>query len=328
MRKITKKGDFNFVWLFAIIAGTAILLLAIYGAVKFGTTTSKVQSTELARLVTIATDPMQAGFAAVGKSTIKLPKETVFEVECVQDSHFGYNTLSALIRERPNRDFEVSGIPIRTNNKYLFVSDKPGKEFYVFSMPISFAFRIADVVIMDSQEYCFIGLDDSNLEGIKNGLKTLGEKALFGAMNCTEDSVRVCFGIGSNCDVIVRPGCTNPSFCENEFEIGVVEKEGNSLEYVGNLLYPAIFSERESYLCNVKRLLYRQSVLTNIYIDKSSHMSSRDCNSGLVNELRVLYDDSFRMSSNLISGDLKEIYIKGKSIKDRERGAQCGLWTS
>jgi hypothetical protein len=327
MRRITKKGDFNFVWLFAIIAGTAIILLAIYGAVKFGTTTSKVQSTELARLVTIVTDPMQAGFASVRKSTIKLPRETVFEVECVRDSLFGYNTLSALIRERSNKDFEVVGVPIRTNNKYLFISDKPGKEFYVFSMPISFAFRIADVVIMDSQEYCFIGLDDPNFDEIRNGLRTLGEKALFGVMNCTDDSIRVCFGTGGNCDVVVRSGCTNPSFCDNEFEAGIVEKGGNSLEYVGNLLYPAIFSERESYLCNVQRLLYRQSVLTNIYVDKSSYMSARNCDSGLVNELRILGQDSFRISSNMISGDLKEIYFDAKSIKDREGRAQCGLWT-
>jgi hypothetical protein len=327
MRKITKRGDFNFVWMFAIIAGTAILLLAIYGAVKFGTTTSKVQSTELARLVTIVTDPMQAGFAAVRKSTIKLPKETVFEVDCVQDSLFGYNILSALIRERSNRDFEVSGVPIRTNNKYLFISNKPSKEFYVFSMPISFAFRIADVVIMDSQEYCFVGLEDSDVEGIKNGLRTFGDKALFGEMNCTDDSVRVCFGVGGKCDIRVRPGCMDRFFCENEFEVGVVEKGGDSLEYAGNLLYPAIFSEKESYSCNVKRLLYRQSVLASIYMDKSSYMSSRDCDSGLMNELRVLGDESFRMSSNLLPRDLHEIYFNAKSIKDREERAQCGLWT-
>ena len=36
---------------------------------------------------------------------------------------------------------------------------------------------------------------------------------------------------------------------------------------------------------------------------------------------------SFDASSNLIDGDLKDIYLLAKEINEREERSQCGLWT-
>jgi hypothetical protein len=321
MRKITKKADFNFVWLFAIVAGSAILLLAIYGAIRFGTTTSRIQSTELAKAISVVTDSMQTGFAGGRKSVINLPKETILQTDCVADSSFGYNTITALIKERPNKDFERFGERIRVDGKYLFVSNESGKNFYVFSVPFEMAFKVADMVIIDSREYCFIGLDDDS--DIRNTLSIIGDKAIFGINNCTDDSIRVCFGPSENCDITVSSN--------DRFETGSVSNIlGQQVDYVGNLIYPAIFSEENLYECNVKRLMYRQYVLSNLYLNKIGLMSGgmRNCGDSLSGELGSLISLSDSLSGNMDYNSLKSLYNSAKNLKEDEyRRVSCRLWS-
>ncbi len=319
-----KKGEFNFVWLFAIIAGTAILLLAIFGAVKYGMGTSTRQNTEIAKALAVVTDSMQAGFASGRLSTVNFKKDTLISNECFTGS-FGYSEISAMTQERSSDQFEVFGNPISVNNKYLFISDKPAKNFYIFSVPISFAFKIADAIIIDSQEYCFTGLDDES--DILSMLGVLGKKAKFGDLNCTEDSIKVCFGGGgSGCDINVLPSCNSFS-CQSEYETGIVEKDTYSLDYAGNLLYPAIFSEEESYLCNVQRLLYRQHILAEMYSKKIDFMGARNCNVDLGLELEALKGESFDASLDLTGFDLADMYQGSLDIKDKEDRGSCRLWS-
>ena len=323
MRKITKKGDFNFVWMFAIIAGSAILLLAIYGAVRFGTTTSKFQGTEVAKTLAVVTDPLQAGFAAARRSVIRFPKDTLIVSECEEDSSFGRNVLSVMIKERPNEDFEIFGDFIPVNDKYIFVSENPGKEFYVFSVPISFSFRVADVLIMDSAEYCFLGLDVPEIRRI---LSTgLANKAKFGSANCTSDSITVCFGTGG-CDINVVDRCDNFD-CDYDFEVGRIEKPGFSREYAGNLFYPTLFADSRNYDCNIRRILYRQSILSEIYINKIDRMNSRNCNSNIGPEVRLLGQRSLAFSINLNAGDIHDLYFLGREINNLEARGQCRVWS-
>lgn len=323
MGLIRKKGDFNFVWLFAVIAGTAILLLAVYGAVRYGKTTAYTQDTEIAKSLSVVTDSMQAGFASGRLSTIRFKKDTLIENDCFLGS-FGYNEISVMTQERPNENFESLGVPIEVLNKYLFISDKPGKEFYVFSVPIGFAFKIADAIIIDSQEYCFLGLE--NEENIARTLSVIGKKAHMGSDNCTEDSITVCFGTNAGCDVVITPTCRGLS-CESEYDTGRVSKNRETMEYVGNLLYPAIFSEKESYFCNVQRILYRQSILANMYSQKAYFMSARNCNVDLALDLKNLEESSFDLSSNFFEGELNVIYDYAINIKEKENRGQCKLWS-
>ncbi len=323
-----KKGEFSFVWLFAVIAGTAVLMLAIMGAIRYGKTASVLQDTEIAKGLSVVTDSLQAGFASGRKSMIRFNKETILENFCFESSapdYFGFNELSVLTKERPNKDFEIGGIPIKVSNKYLFVSNVPGKEFYVFSVPITFAFRISDAIIIDSQEYCFIGLEEQ--EEIARSFSILGNKAKIGFENCTEDSIKVCFDSGGDCDIKVVPSC-NALICDGLFEVGRVEHEDYSVDYVGNLLYPAIFSEKENYLCNVKRILYKQSILANLYTQKIAYMSARTCDSDLALELSDLEGVSIDLDSNFIGNDLFEMYFLAKDIQRKEGGAQCSLWSN
>lgn len=324
-----KKGmEFSFVWLFAILAGTAILFLAIYGAISVGKGMSNSQNTLVAKELTVISDSLQAGGAAATGSVIHFPREIEIYQECSSDS-FGYNEISTKVLNKKGKDFEFFGVPIKTTNKYIYSSDVASREFYTASYPIGFAFEIADVLILDSQTYCYIGLDEEDYfqKGIISDLTIVQKKALFGASNCTEDSVRVCFGVGGKCDITVRPLCSDSSNCESEYEVGYVEKEGSSVAYVGNLLYPAIFSSEEIYECNTKRLLYRQFVLSNIYLEKINRIGSRGCNSALSSSLGLLGGESFRLSMDLDNRDLINLYLQTKSLGEDDLHAECHLWS-
>jgi hypothetical protein len=57
------RGEFNFVLLFAIFAGVAILILAIYGASQFASTGRFQTSTLVAKQLDILKDTFKSGFA-------------------------------------------------------------------------------------------------------------------------------------------------------------------------------------------------------------------------------------------------------------------------
>lgn len=314
-----KRADFNFVWLFAIIAGTAILVLMIYAAVRFGKTTTTYQDTDLAKQVVSYLDPFQAGPTAASKGTINSKREIVFESSC-DSTNFGYQTLVAKQIRDLNEDFNIFGTEIKIKNKYVYFSKRPSKDFYVFSVPISFAFRVADALIVGSEEFCFLeGYE--KIPNFKSIISTIGKKAIFDENNCTGDSIRVCFDYGTNCDIQVIGDC-NDDWCDYEFEAGRVIKEGESLEYAGNFLYPALFADKETYDCNLMRLFYKNGVLSLIYAQKSDKMSSRNCPNNLAEDLSLFSQLSFNQNTNL-----KELYSKGKFLKESERYSSCYLWS-
>ncbi|MEM4182097.1 MAG: hypothetical protein QXX68_03040 [Candidatus Pacearchaeota archaeon] len=314
-----KRADFNFVWLFAIIAGTSILVLMIYAAVRTGKTITTYQDTDLAKQVISYLDPFQAGSVAALKGTFSSKREIVFESSC-DSTNFGYQTLAAKQIRDLNEDFNVFGEEITIKNKYVYFSKKPSKNFYVFSVPISFAFEVGDALIVGSEEFCFLeGYE--NIPYFKNTLSNIGAKVFFDEANCTENSIRVCFNYGADCDIQVIGDCSDSSWCDHEYETGQVIKDGESLEYVGNLIYPALFSDKENYDCNLKRFFYKNGMLSLIYVEKSDRMSSRNCPTDLTEELSSFSQLSFN------NPNLKELYKQGKLIKEKEGRTLCHLWS-
>ena len=71
-----KLAQFNFAWIFAILIGAAILLFAIFGAMKTGDTAKLQSNTEIAKQISILTDPLQAGFSEGSFGSISFQKET------------------------------------------------------------------------------------------------------------------------------------------------------------------------------------------------------------------------------------------------------------
>ncbi len=311
-----KKAEFGFVWFFAIIAGIAILLLSIYGATKIGGGMKTQTDAEVAKKLTILTDPLEAGFTSTTFGVIKFQQNVWIENSC-NDFGFGYNSISARSESGIGKKYSDKLIPTIVKEKYVFGKNEDiGKIFYVLSKSFDFPYKISDFIIMisDANEYCFVDAPDD----VKEELESL-KIPVVSFDNCSDDSVEVCFG-GGNCDIVVTGNCES---CQNFFDSGVVKLEdGSIVDYVGDLLYPAIFSEKDNYECNVRRLLYRGSVVAKILARKAALMNARGCSTNL--EL-VLYGWSSALENATIE-DMTGLYSDAVELEESRKWEVCGVW--
>jgi len=313
-----KRGEFNFVWLFAIIAGAAILILAVYGATRLADTTRFQTDTEVGKKLSIITDPLQAGFAEGSFGKIIFRSETRVNNYC-DSGEFGKNEISVSTRSRIGEEWKLAGGATSIHNKYIFSSPQnSGKEYYVFSKPFNFPFKVADLILMTTESYCFVNTP----EEIKNEVLGLNIPNIA-VENCTnaDDEVSVCFG-SSNCDINVFGTCTNGCGDLGVYEEGSVLKDGEKMEYVGNLMYAAVFANKEIYDCNVKRLMYRTAKIAEVFSKKADLMNARGCNTGLKPDLYLISG----MALDAESGDLIVLNNFAKQVQIKNDRELCGLW--
>jgi hypothetical protein len=313
---MNKRGQFNFVWLFAIIAGGAILFLAIYGAVRTGDTYRYQSDTEVAKSISIITDPLQAGFSEGSYGKITFQQETQINNICL-DGGLGKNDISVSTRSNIGEEWNLAGGANSIHNKYIFSKERgQGLEYYVFSKPFEFPYKISDLIFMTSDSYCFINAP----EEMANELIGLNIENIQ-VENCTiPNAINVCFGSGVDCDTIVYGSCS--SGCDSLYDIGTVSKSNGDMKYVGNLIYGAIFSDKSVYDCNVKRLLYRNGEIANVFADKVEFMDARGCNSNLRTELMVWKE----MVSGSTSNDLFSLKSMADNLEDKNDRELCGVW--
>jgi len=303
-----KRGQFNFVWMFAIIVGGMILFLAVYGALKTGDTARYRSDSEIAKVITILTDPMQAGFAEGSYGSFSFNQETRINNYCINGS-FGLNQISASTRSGIGAEWKDAGAKISVSNKYIFSSEKnSGKQYYVFSFPFEFPYKISDILIITSKNYCFFDSpdeisDDINRLGIPN-VEIVEDECTF------VDAVNVCFEGGVDCDVDVDEGESS------------VRKNGETIYYNGNLVYAAIFSGNEIYRCNVERLMYRTSLIAEEFASKTDLMDARDCGSNLKAQLMGFSANTFGADM----GDLGWLNLEVGSLDNNNRRELCGVW--
>lgn len=310
--KKSNKAQFNFVWLFAVFAGTTILILAIYGATKFSDTQRLETSAKTSKEISILTDPMQAGISEQEVGEIYFTQETRIDNSC-NDFELGKNLISTSIRTNKREEFKRVTIQVPVTNKYIFSSkEESGKSFTVISRPFNFPYEISDILILvpSWKNYCFTG---SDIE-LKKDLETLSRNIpSFEVDNCTkQDSIKVCFSSSQDCDIRVNG---NSNF-------GVVRKEGEELVYSGNLLYAAIFSDKSLYDCNVKRLLYRSSLISQELSQKADLLNLRNCNTNLKPDL--LRWQSLTINSSEIT---QSLVSSSDNLNRKNNNELCGLWS-
>jgi hypothetical protein len=299
-----KKADFNFEWLFAMVVGALILFLAVYGASKIGQTMRFEKDTEVAKQISILTDPLQAGFSSGKLGKIIFRQETRINNVCFKTG-FGQNDISVATMSGVGEKWLQTGTPISIHNKYIFSKRDEGKEFYVFSKPFEFPFKVADLIMISSETYCFSDAPDA----IKEELQGFNAPNLK-FDNCTGEDREVCFS--GNCGIRVY----------GDEEEGYVDKEGLKFNYVGNLLYAAIFSDKTIYECNVERLLYRTSSIAGILAEKADLMNSRECGTNMKPDLVSLAG----MAQKADSGDLFSLNQVIKQIGDKNDRELCKVW--
>jgi len=322
MSPIGKRGEFNFVLLFAIVAGTIILILAIYGAVKTGSSLTTGNEAELAKTLEIITDPLQAGFAEASTSRIVFKKDTRISNYCDNYGGFGKNIISVQTKSTIGEEWTNNPLEYSINNKYLFSDSAAGKTFYVFSTSFSAGFKVADLIFLTSEKYCFVFPPEEIANQISGlGVPNIGLRLESGNNTCDEDAKSVCFDT-SGCDITVIPKCKETR-CNSEYDLGIVSNgDGTQTEYSGGLMIGAIISDKETYDCNVKRLTYRASKIVNVLSQKIDLMGMRGCDSLLKSDLT-----SFSaMLQNASSKNLETIYYTSNDLVKKEQREGCGLW--
>jgi len=175
-------------------------------------------------------------------------------------------------------------------------------------------FKIADLMIVYSEQYCFINPPESIKDSI-NGFQNKSNLKISGlGKDC--EGVKVCFGSG-NCDINVR--CLGESCSQGE-----VIKNGKSVYFIDELIYGAIFSDPAIYECNAKRIMkFRLANLAEMYSEKAKFVSTKGCNTGLVNEMDILASASERLSK---TSQLSEIYRLSEDINEKNMYLQCRLY--
>ena len=310
-----KRAQFNFVWIFAILAGGAILALAIFGAVRTGNTMRFASDTEIGKSISIITDPLQAGFAEGSVGKISFQSETRINNICFSGG-FGKNDISVATRSNVGEDWNLAGGATSIHNKYIFSGEKiEGLDYYVFSKPFDFPYKVSDLIFLLSEDYCFLNAPDE----VKNEILGLGIKNIE-IDNCSGVGEKVCFGGGLDCDIFVYGLCE--SGCDSVYDYGKVVTSEGEMMYVGSLLYGAILSDMGIYECNVERLMFRASKIADIFSEKVNLMGARGCDSNLMGDLIVWS----ALLENASAGDLVSLESMAEDLERMNDGEVCGVW--
>ena len=157
--------------------------------------------------------------------------------------------------------------------------------------------------------YCFFNAPDE----INTEISQLNQSNLI-IGNCSVGDVKICFG-DNNCDINV------------DFNSDSVEKNGTSVYFGGAderaLMYAAIFSDKNVYECQVKRLMSRVSELSSLYLNKELLTEKKGCDSNVGPDLGELNGIVKDLNN---SKDLAIAKIKADTIDEDNAARMCLLW--
>ncbi len=300
-----KKGlEMSFGWLFGIIVGAIILFLAIFAVTKLINTEQTEQDVKAGKEIGVLLNPLETGFESSSSTRLTMPAETRIYAKCEEYGNFGRQVIQ--ISQKNFNKWTKTDLDVGFENKYIFSEEAvEGKEFYVFSKPFEFPFKVSDLIYLTStkRKYCF---SDAPNE-IKQELNNTGQPN-FVFQNCESNDVKICFSSG-DCDINVN------------YQAGFVEKSGKRMYFEGNaLMYAAIFSKPDIYECQVGRLMKRLSELAIIYHGKAMFISDK-CKSDL--NLVALINSANSLSN---SQSLNSISLIADDIKSKNDDAICRLW--
>ena len=306
--KNSKTGfiQISYAWLFAIIIGVIILFFAIYAATRLIKTEEAVTTAETGKEIDILLNPLETGFGEEKTTPLTIPVESRLNNRCNTFGNFGEQEIS--VSQKFKGKWTETGTGQISKNKYIFSNKSvEGKNFYLFSKPFEFPFKVSDLIFLTSSkdQYCFIDASEDIIKELSN----LNQGNLF-TENCPANSIKICFETQENCDIEVDEGDKT------------VEKNGELVYYeTPALMYGAIFSDPDIYECQVSRLMKRLKELALIYNYKEAIISEADCPADV--NLLVLIDSasSLQDSSNLIN-----VKFAADDAEAENEGAYCRLW--
>jgi len=311
----SKKGalEMSFSWLFAIIVGMIILVLVIYGVNKGFQGGQVEQSALIGKEISVLLNPLETSFEAGKTSSLSLSSDTRLYNKC--DNFGGFGTQYLEVSQKSFGEWVKTDFDITFSNKYIFSDNYvEGKKFYFFSKPFEFPFKVADVIYMTSASdfYCFEEFPE-DMGDVEEELTTLNQENIQVGECGEENFITICFEYGSNCDINVN------------YNSKSVEKQGEEVYFETDaLMYAAIFSEKQGYECQTRRLLQRLENLAQIYNEKESFTSSNGgCSFEIGADLNVLKSSAASVQN---SGELIQLRNIVEDIKIKNERAYCALW--
>ncbi|MFA6023272.1 MAG: hypothetical protein WC781_04245 [Candidatus Pacearchaeota archaeon] len=316
--KSKKAFEMSFAWIFSIIVGGIILALAIYAASQFISTGQYKVNTVTAKEFTNLFDPLQTSVES-GKinGDTRLITDTRVYTYCLSEGVFGENLIMLAEKSGFNKKWSEPGGDITIKNQYIFaesILETKNPKFFI--KPFYMPFKIADIMMMYSEDYCFVNAPEKIAEELNNFISVSNGTGLY-----VKDSIAKCEGkktvcFSGSCDINVN--CNN-----GECSTGYVKKDGKQLYFYDSLIYGAIFSSPENYECNVERLMKKTEYLAQIYAKKAQFVSIRDCNSGLATDMSELANQAHSFSSG---ENIFNIAIKAQDINIKNEVVECQLY--
>ncbi len=325
LRCLSSKRSFEmpFSWIFAIIAGSFIILMAIYATTKFVQTTQYSQYSESAKTLGNLLNPVVNGITSAFSTKIEFRKEIRAYFNCSETSVnspiFGRQTITFAEQSGFLKKWTKPGAEITKYNKYIFSDNiEQGKTLYLFSKPFYMGFRVDDLVYLSASKYCFIGAPEFVKDEI-NSVNAGNVNLTTNINQCKAADKKVCFGFSaSGCNVEVTADRNQ------DYNSGSVRKDNQTSNYYGSsLMYAAIFSSPKIYQCNIKRLGNKVYALGDIYKEKVELTKLKECNSVIGPYIK----DIQTVAKNLTQYNLKIVYTTAEQMNEQNCKSECKIYS-
>lgn len=326
----SKKGfEMSFTLLFSMIAGTVILIIAIYAAVRFINQNQQFQySSSAASLIAMFNPVANDISSAIAPEPINFNRET--RIYLYADStissksafgmqKIGFSEQSSFLKEWPEPSLNIS-----FKNKYIFSEDIiQGKKLFIFAKPFYSGFKVDDLVVLYFRKYCFINPPEFISQDIEDNILK-NSNFTNNIQKCPKESLKVCFDYNfGGCNIVVNPECSSECGELGEYEFGSVSKNSTTVKYYDNLLYAAIFSSPKIYSENLKRLGFKASALSKVYLEKAELIKIKNCDSNA----EPFLTEMIELGKNLTSSKLSSFRENANLIKDEEgKKSDCLLF--
>jgi hypothetical protein len=308
-----KRAQAEYAWIFSLIIGAMIIFLALYAATKIFSTGTYLTDTEIRNSFDIILNPFASlgGIATLSLSKeITLPYETEMNLTCndaKEEQMLSLRTLSGKTFGEWTSQYSIK-------NKYVFSSQIiKGKKFWTFSKPFMLPWRVDDMIYIVSDNYCFI--DSNNLPGnIRTELSLINASSISivpFASDCG-NAITVCFS--GTCNISV------------DYNSHFLRKSGQTapIYFLDDAsMYAAIFSDKQIYGCNMKRLLLRASAQSDILIKEANIL---DCAYPVLKKNLEKFRDSVKQaSSQTLSTDIVLALISNANILKNDDNINCPI---
>jgi hypothetical protein len=253
-------------------------------------------------------NPLQLGVESSRTGKMNFATETQLYTTCDEYGEFGKQKI--LVSQKSFGKWTSTGVESSFNNLYIFSkSILQGKSFILMPIKFEFPYKITELMILipESERYCFVDAPDKVIDyAQENRLKNV-------VTNCSLGDIKVCFESSSGCDISVRYN-----------EGSIQHKDGKIYFSDDSLMYAGIFSDAETYECQLKRLMKKTASLAMLYRDKYPIIAKAGCSSNLNTDLAAFSSalNSMGSSTSIIS-----LSTQAKNIGEKNYANwDCRLW--